>query len=72
MTGMVIDPIGRKLYFTNMGSVSVYENTYHWSRIEFIGLDGTGRKTIVDDVGMPRGLYLDQDSRSIEYIRLLL
>ena len=65
ISGLTLDSVGRKLYYSNMGSVEVYDDVYSWSRIEFIGLDGKGRKTIVDNVGMPRDLYLDQANGSV-------
>lgn len=60
-SGLAVDVKHRKLYYTNMGEIVIGDITHAWHRIELIGLDGTGRKTIVDDVDKPRGLFIDSD-----------
>ena len=57
--GLALDVTNRKLYYTNMGSVSAHDQTHSWHRIELISLDDGSRKTVVSDVEKPRGLHVD-------------
>ena len=49
-----------RLYFSNMGMVAVEGASFGWHKIEAIGLDGKGRRTIFDKAERPRGLFVDQ------------
>ena len=63
-TGLALDVTHRKLYYTNMGSVTAHAQTHSWHRIELIDLDDGDRKTIVSDVEKPRGLHVDAENGS--------
>ena len=54
---------GRRLYFSNMDMVEISGATYSWHKIEAIGLDGTGRRTVVETAEKPRGLFIDPKER---------
>ena len=54
---------GRRLYFSNMDMVAITGVSYSWHKIEAIGLDGTGRRTVVETAEKPRGLFIDQEKR---------
>ena len=60
--GLALDVTHRKLYYTNMGSVTAHAQTHSWHRIELIDLDDGDRKTIVSDVEKPRGLHVDAEN----------
>ena len=51
-----------RLYFTNMGMVAVDGVSFAWHKVEAIGVDGEGRRTILDQATKPRGLYTDQSA----------
>ena len=63
--GLAVDYIHRRLYFANLGQSSPKLDgaVFTWHRIEMIGLDGRGRRTIVTDVDKPRSLQLDLENR---------
>ncbi|KAI0222558.1 hypothetical protein LSAT2_026186, partial [Lamellibrachia satsuma] len=51
--GLAIDPVERKLYFSN----------YEDRNIEVVGVDGSGRKTITNCTGNPLGLTINLKER---------
>ena len=56
-----MDPIHRKLYFTNMDFVLIDEVAYTWHKIEMMPLIGGPRYTVTAGVEQPRGLALDTE-----------
>ena len=63
--GLHIDWKNRNLYFTNEDFAVVDRVAFSWHRIEVVGLDGTKRRSIVTDVELPRGLWVDSVNKLV-------
>ena len=62
--GLAIDYIDRRLYYSNMGHVSLGGVDYTWHKIEMASLsDANNRRTIVEVADKPRALHIDNDNR---------
>ena len=59
--GLLVDPVQRQLYFTNMDFVLISGVAYTWHKIEMVSLDGGPRFTVTASVEQPRGLALDAE-----------
>jgi len=60
-TGMALDPVNRRLYYTNIGSVTIDNEAYSWHKIETIrvGTLSTKVRTIVSHADRPRAIAVD-------------
>jgi len=62
IAGMAVDHANRRLYYTNIGSMKVNQETYSWHKIETIRLDSLSTKirTIVSShADRPRAIAVD-------------
>jgi len=62
--GMALDYVNRRLYYTNVGSVKVDQDTYSWHKVETIRLDPSVTtpkiRTIVSShADRPRAIAVD-------------
>ena len=62
---MAIDPVGRQLIYTNIGSVTIDGNTYSWHKVESVNIDGSiyKVKTLISSIAdKPRAVAIDVDN----------
>lgn len=62
---MAVDPKGRRLIYTNIGSMSIDDKTYSWHKVESANIDGYPVKvrTIVSSIAdKPRAVAIDVDN----------
>jgi len=62
--GLAVDSVNRRLYYTNIGSVTVDHETYSWHKVETIRLDTLSStlqvRTIVSSYAdRPRAIAVD-------------
>ena len=60
-TGLALDRVNRRLYYTNIGSVTIDNEAYSWHKIETIrvGSLATKVRTIVSHADRPRAIAVD-------------
>ena len=46
-----------------MDFVTIDGTAFTWHKIEMIGLDGSGRRTAINNVEKPRAVFVDTDER---------
>ena len=56
---MTFDPVGRRLYFSNLGFLQMNGAAFSWHRIEAISTDRTKRMVVVSSAVKPRGVWVD-------------
>jgi len=58
--GLALDHVNRRLYYTNIGSVTVGSEVYSWHKIETVRVDSYPVKirTIVTNADRPRAIAL--------------
>jgi len=61
VVGLALDVDNRRLYYTNIGSVTVQYEQYSWHKVETIRLDRTPKiRTIVSSLAdRPRAIAVD-------------
>ena len=64
--GLALDHVNRRLYYTNIGSVTVGSDVYSWHKIETVRVDPqlsvkvlTMVRTIVTNADRPRAIAVD-------------
>ncbi|XP_013382434.1 low-density lipoprotein receptor-related protein 4-like [Lingula anatina] len=65
--GLAYDSAENRLYFSNMGIVSIDSAAYSWHRIEMVDLDSGQRQTVVNVAQKPRAIWIDQVNRYLYY-----
>jgi hypothetical protein len=59
---MAVDHVGRQLIYTNIGSVTIDDNTYSWHKVESVNIDGSFDKvkTLISSIAdKPRAVAID-------------
>ena len=62
--GLALDYVNRRLYYSNIGSVTVDSDAYSWHKLETVRLDDTSQpvtvRTIVSSYAdLPRAITVD-------------